>query len=299
MPNANRSRTENWKQCLQQIASRGGALEIAVKHDDLMQPHSDLIWRVRLLSVDGKDMVVEHPSAVGKIFKLSLNTDLVVGMTIGQNRWMFSTRVMGARQIKTSMGRDAHGLVLELPGKVERCSRRAFYRVSTAEFALPKVECWPLLEPASVIVAETANRQMITDLLARRWAGEDVTERAQLAMTNLELPIVGPKFHANLLNISGGGLGLVVDLQHSGNFNRNTHFWVRVHLTPHVPAPLALTIKRAHSHMDAAQNVYGGFSFDFSQHPAHQKFVSEILARYVESIEAKQRKAREQAKPAA
>jgi len=288
MPSSNRSRTENWKHCLSQIAERNGALELAVKVDHLLNPGGDLIWRVRLLQVNDKEIVVEHPAAVGRTFKLSTATELVCGMTIGQNRWMFASRVVGARHVKTSTGRDTAGLILALPTKVERCSRREFFRVSTAQFNLAQVECWPLLEPASAVTAEAVNRDIITQQLAGAGASG-----AEPQTESLLLPKVGPKFHARLLNVSGGGIGLLFDPKNQGAVDRNSFLWVKVNLQPVIGTPVAMTLKRCHTHLDSAHNLYGGFSFEFSYHQSHQRFVVDLFSRYVEMIETRQREARQ------
>lgn len=288
MPTPNRSRTENWKQCLSQIAERNGSLEIAVKVDHLLNQGGDLIWRVRLLAITEKEIVVEHPAAVGRTFKLSTATELVCGMTIGQNRWMFATRVIGARTVKTSAGRETPGLVLALPEKVERCSRREFYRVPTAEFNLAQVECWPLLDPTSAVAAETANRAVINDELVN-----SIKPDPAVSNSGLLLPSVGPKFSARLLNVSGGGIGLLFDPKCQASVERNAFLWVKVNLNPVIETPVALTLKRCHTHMDSAHNLYGGFSFEFSFHNAHQRFVIDLFTRYVELIETRQREKRQ------
>lgn len=288
MATANRSRTENWKHCLTQIAQRGGSLEVSVKVDHLLNPGSDLIWRVRLLQVNNNEIVVEHPAAVGKQFKLSLHTELVVGMTIGQNRWMFATRVTGARVVKLPTGRDTAGLLLALPEKVERCSRRQFYRVSTAELKLPQVECWPLMEPMSAVQAENSNRTHIQNLMA----SINKNPQAEITPENYTLPAVGPKFHAKMLNVSGGGMGLLIDPKYQSLVERNAFLWVRVDYTPEIPAPIAMTIRRCHTHLDVGQNLYGGFTFDFSFNPQHQRFVVDLFSRYVELVEQRQREQR-------
>ncbi|MBY0308871.1 MAG: hypothetical protein K2Q09_09035 [Phycisphaerales bacterium] len=289
MPTSNRSRTENWKHCLNQIASRNGALEVAVKVDHLLNPGGDLIWRVRLLQVNDREIVVEHPAAVGRTFKLSTATELVCGMTIGQNRWMFATRVIGARSVKTSTGRDTPGLILALPEKVERCSRREFFRVTTAEFSLAQVECWPLLDAASAVPAETANRAVITDLL--NGATPPAPGAAQ-SFSGMLLPTVGPKFHGKLLNVSGGGIGLLFEPKNQGAVERNQFLWVKVNLQPVIAQPVAMTLKRCHTHVDSGQNLYGGFSFEFGFHLAHQRFIVDLFSRYVELIESRQRESR-------
>lgn len=294
MPSSNRSRTENWKHCLSQIAERNGALELAVKTDHLLNPGGDLIWRVRLLQINDKELVVEHPAAVGRTFKLSTATELVCGMTIGQNRWMFATRVVGARTVKTSTGRDTPGLILALPSKVERCSRREFFRVPTAQFSLAQVECWPLLDPTSAVAAETANRLIVTEQLNQSSRAQPVAAPETPAVPgSLELPQVGPKFHAKLLNVSGGGIGLLFDPRNQSAVDRNAFLWVKVNLQPVIGTPVAMTLKRCHTHLDSAHNLYGGFSFEFSFHNAHQRFVVDLFSRYVELIETRQRELRE------
>ncbi len=54
----------------------------------------------------------------------------------------------------------------------------------------------PLLEPSTVIAAETANRHRILD--RKPGTPDDL------------LPEVGPAFSAKLMNIGGGGVGLLV-----------------------------------------------------------------------------------------
>jgi hypothetical protein len=293
---ANRSRTENWKNCLTQIADRQGSLEIAIKVDHLLNPGSDLIWRVKLLSLGDKEFVVEHPAALGRSLKLNLNTEVVVGMTIGQNRWMFASKVVGARVTKTPTGRDLPGLVMSLPDRVERCSRRQFFRVGTAEFQLPGVECWPLILPATAAAAEVANREAIIKAMSEQEiaqsTGRSVPAVDPSMVDGLPLPTVGPKFAASLQNISGGGLGLIFDHTQIGLVDRHAFLWMRVALQPHIPVPIAMTVRRAHTHMDASQTMYGGFAFDFSFHPQHQKFIVDVLGRYVELVESHQRQIR-------
>ncbi|MCA9299347.1 MAG: flagellar brake domain-containing protein, partial [Phycisphaerales bacterium] len=92
---ANRSRTERWRDGLQQIFERHGGIEISVASDD-DQP--DLIWRVRILRLTDDEIVVERPSAMGATFDLCEGTALVGGMVIGQNRWMFHTEVTGVTE---------------------------------------------------------------------------------------------------------------------------------------------------------------------------------------------------------
>lgn len=267
---ANRSRTERWRECMQQIADRQGGLELSLERPQ-DQPMPDLVWRVRILEVNENDIVVEAPVAVGKAIDLAGGTPLVGGMTIGQNRWMFSTTVVRAE-------RHGHVPVLRLtaPETVERCSRRTFYRMSTAELHLPSVQCWPLLSPLSAIPAEIACRAHARMAIA---AGGKVLTDAPSVM-----PDVGPVFVAKLANISGGGAGLVIDHNDAAAVDRVRQLWLQIDLRPAVVSPIALSAKVAHTHIDSAQNLYLGVAFDFSLHAEHKQFVTEQLVAYVDRM---------------
>lgn len=280
---ASRSRTERWKDLLHQVYERGGALEIALQAPQGRPEHkADLVWRVRLLAITPDALVVEYPSAAGRSISLAADVPLVAAMTVGQNRWMFKTTSRGVRVMGQGQGATS-GLTLDLPEDVERCSRRQFFRISTAELRLPTVQCWPLMNPSSAVAAETASRLAIED---RRELGVPSTETdASTPTDTLLLPEVGPSFKAQLLNLSGGGMGLVIDPAEASKLDRHRYLWLRIDLRPEIPAPLALTAKLVHHHRDSAQNVHAGLCFDFAHHPAHQKFVVETLGRYVAELQ--------------
>lgn len=284
---ANRSRTENWKDALNQLLERGGALEVTIERDGASPTNQhDVVWRCRLLSVSDKDIVIETPAAGGRSLRIGAQVNLVVAMTIGQNRWMFHSRSLGYRVARAG-NHEVAGLIIACPVRVERCPRRQFFRISTTELHLASVQCWPLLDPTSVVAAETANRAMITERLQPSGIGPGPADETP---DSILLPDVGPMFSASLLNVSGGGLGLLVPPDQASAMQRNTYTWMRIDLTPLVPIPLALTAKRAHEHTDSHQNIVAGYAFDFAHHPAHQKFVADILGRYLESLQQGQQR---------
>jgi len=237
---------------------------------------SDLIWRCRLLQVTEDEIVVEQPTAMGQPLFMDKDVDLVGVMAIGQNRWMFRTRTLAAtpKLSRTGVMRVA------MPHTVERVQRRQFYRVSTAELSLAKVECWPLLNPTTVGPAEAANRLAIEE-----------AERTGVTPESMDptvLPEVGPLFHAKLVNLGGGGVGLMIDQAEARAIDRARLFWLRLDLTPHIPVPLGVTARMAHHHMDSTQAVYAGLSFDFSFNPQHQTFAVQQMMRYVEMLQQEQ-----------
>lgn len=231
------------------------------------------MWRVRLLHVSDTELLVDHPSAAGQAVQLPKNLELVSVMTVGQNRWIFRTKTLGTAPLFP--GARATGLRLAAPEKVERCYRRDFLRVSTAELRLPQVDCWPLLQPSSVVMAEATNKSRILD--AAR-TGTPGPQGADI------LPEVGPKFSAQLMNLGGGGVGLLVSKEDAAAAGRTKLAWMRIHLQPHVPLPLGITAKLVHTHLDSSQNLYIGAAFEFAFNPSHRDFVVNQIVHYVEAI---------------
>ncbi|MBS0196457.1 MAG: hypothetical protein JSR77_06845 [Planctomycetes bacterium] len=285
---ASRSRTERWRECLQQIYERGGGIEFSVARTLEFEPQleggptstriaPDLMWRVRVTGLSESEMLVERPNAMGTPVNIEDGVELIAVISVGQNRWMFHTHKLGPADGPSAFGPSAPGLRLAMPSRVERCHRRDFLRISTAELHLPRVECWPLLDPTSVAAAETANRIKILDL-------EKTAPQLRLGGDEPPalLPDVGPPFTAHLLNIGGGGVGLLFSKAEASAAERARLLWMRLHLMPHVPAPLAVTARLAHKHLDSEQNLLAGAAFEFAWNQPHREFVVSQIARFAE-----------------
>lgn len=267
---ASRSRTERWKDSLHQIAARQGGIEFAIDRDTASP---GVMWRVRLLSLTDSELIIEQPAAAGQPVIIPEGTEITVVIAIGQNRWTFPSRVMGRRPFIA--GRHP-AIALRMPEGVERCARREFARAATGSFALPKVECFPLLNPTSVVDAELANRALICELARTNSPWTDAKP--------LILPEVGPSFAAQMLNIGGGGLGLLVDRGETSHLGRSPLLWMRVDLRPEIAAPLGITGRVAHTHLDHEQRLHLGLAFDFSFHPGHKEFVIGQITGYVNRL---------------
>lgn len=278
---ARRSRTQQWRRCLEEILQRNGTLEIAVARNytgDSAQGNH-LLWRVRLLSVDDQHLTVEQPVAFGKTVELNADVELAVIIAIGQNRWMFKTRTLAALSSTGRDGRSIAAIRLAVPEQIERCQRRHHYRVQTAAINLPEVELWPLLDPKSVLLAERLNelqyhrtQEGIVDL--------QTTELAEFGGDSA-LPEVGPRLSGSLLNLGGGGVGLHVSSADAAALGRHKLYWLRFMLLPELTTPVCATGKLVHSHVESTQDIYAGLAFDFSFNPGHQQFVLEQICRYI------------------
>ncbi len=268
---ARRSRTANWRRCLDQLYERGGALEIAVDRS-LIDPEATdnihIIWRVRILALTDSEIVVEQPSALGQDLNLNEGLQLFAVIAIGQNRWMFTTENSGNGLRSAGRDRTVNTMRLTMPTEVKRCQRRSHDRVRTTDIQMPTVDFWPLLDPTSVVVAERANEM---------GAADDGS-----AAVDLALPEVGPRMSTTLMNLGGGGLGLRVKPEDRATLSRHRVYWMRFDLPPEVETPGCATGKLVHTHIDSSQFAYAGLAFDFSHNPGHQEFVLNQILRYVE-----------------
>lgn len=282
---ANRSRTNEWRRCLQQLHERNGSMEIALIRDgDDDSRH--LLWRVRVLGLASNEIIVEQPTAMGRAIELHDNVELAAIFAIGQNRWMFRTTKLGSLEFTLNDSRSVSALRLAVPDNVERCQRRHFYRIETTALNLPQVEMWPLLDPKSVVLAERACEIELNGL--KYDSDEPDGDEAPLSMSDTVLPEVGPKFMAELANIGGGGVGIRVAAHHAPTLGRHKLFWLRFTLPPEMTTPVCATGKLTHSHMDSTQHTYGGLAFDFSFNPGHQEFVVEQICRYIAAQQREQ-----------
>ncbi len=269
---------------MQQVFERGGTLEVSIaragspsapKVDPLEAAGSaDLVWRLKIVALEEESVLVEAPVALGKTFHIDDGMPLVGAITIGQNRWKFTSTKISDERPASSRGPCMR---LQLPDHVERCLRR-FVRVEASELNLPSVSVWPLLDPRTIIAAETANDAAFHAFVA----GTAVTGGAP------PMPLVGPKFSATLMNVGGGGVGLRVEPQDSAVLGRHRIFWIEIPLGRNHPVPLVATGKVVHTHLDSSQRTYIGVSFDFTFHMAHQQVVVEQIHRAMQQAQIRQ-----------
>jgi len=274
---ANRSRTDRWRQSLQKIYERGGGLEFAINRGDDQDQVKDLVWRVRVLDLSDDEILIEQPGAMGQSFNINDGVELVGIMSVGQNKWMFNTKVLATTLNQTRSG-TFPALRLAMPEKVVRCMRRNADRTSIAHIHLPLAECWKLLDPMSAVPVEVANRVHIEELISKGQTAQPIDDQ-------MALPSVGPKFEARLANLGGGGIGLVVPKESRTDIDSGKTFWIRLDLRPSIPAPIVLTAKLVHSHIDSEQNTYAGMAFDFGINNQHKDFIIKQIARYINSVQ--------------
>ncbi len=264
---------------MQQVFERGGTLEISIARNDAptgsqgaleVAGSADLVWRLKIVSLEEESVLVETPVALGQTFHIDDGIALIGAITIGQNRWKFTSRKICDER---PAGARGECMRLQLPDHVERCLRR-FVRVETAQLNLSSVRMWPLLDPRTIVAAETAN-----DAAFHAFVAADPSTSTPLATLEAPMPTVGPEFPATLMNVGGGGVGLRVEPNDSAVLGRHRIFWIEIPLGRDHPVPLVATGKVVHTHLDSSQRTYIGVSFDFTFHMSHQQVVVEQIHR--------------------
>ena len=274
---ARRSRTERWQDSLGELAARRGPIELSVPSGDAQS----LNWRVRVLDLSADRIVVEHPVTLNRRVPLSVGGSVVCSISIGQNRWMFTTAVVGLSE-RDSGGRSQAAVELLMPDEVERCQRRSFYRISTASLQLPEVRCATLEDPADAVPLQIATRAAIL---------ESAGAAGPAPSLDLATPTFGMSGEGVLLNIGGGGACLRMPPTCGAMLDRPSYFLLQIDLTPNVPLPLPVTAKLAHTRVDSSQAIQAGFSFDFALNPEYGPFLSEVICRYIAGLQTGARSA--------
>ena len=292
---AQRSRTSGWRRCLEQIHQRNGAIEIAIDADperangDGHRDGSggDLVFRARLVDVSEDELCIEPPTALGEAINLEAGLRLVGIIAIGQNRWTFRTSCLGEASIANGAWRGP-ALRLGMPDEVRRCQRRRDYRLDATGLALPDVTVWPLLDPRSVVLSERVNEATFLRERDALSHDHDSVTLSSLLQDEPPLPEVGPSLPGTLVNLGGGGIGLIIDSKHSGALHRSPIFWTQFNLAPHVQTPVCATMRLVHTHVRSDKRVYGGFTFDFTHNPSHKRFVVQQIIRAIAGQQKRQ-----------
>jgi hypothetical protein len=173
------------------------------------------------------------PSALGRTIEVKRGQRLVCVMSVGQNRWIFTSQVLAV-----TPGRDGV-LEIEAPTRVERATRRVQSRVSTtsAESATRSAAgCCVIRSPRSPR-RRRAGTGSARCSRCRPRRGLNSRPASWNALGEIA-PDVGPGFRAELANI-GGGRHRAEDraLEESRLAESSKLYWTRLDLRPDDPGP--------------------------------------------------------------
>ena len=88
--------------------------------------------------------------------------------------------------------------------------------------------------------------------------------------------------------VGGGGAGLLIEAGDRLRLDSNRYYWLRFDMSPWSPAPIAVTARLKHTHIDSTQRLYAGMAFEFGHSPDHEAFIVEQLCRCVAEMQRMQ-----------
>ncbi len=284
-----RSRTLHWRRSLDQLAGRGGTLEIALApagaadSDAEGAVPADLVWKLRIHRLTDSWVDLEAPELLHRVVPMPAGVTVFGAIVVGPNRWLFRTECLGPGGPAAIAGRPIRTIRIAMPQDVSR-TRRTHLRVEAASLALPQVRIWPLLDKDSVrpmqrLLAIAAEQIDAGERIeSREWDSESVR------------PTLGPEFSATLMNLGGGGAGLRVAPEFAGLLARHQRFWIELDLRPESILPLCATARIAHTHLEAGGATYAGIAFDFTADAEHSGLVARQVLGAIATRQSRQRR---------
>jgi len=144
----------------------------------LQSGEADLVTaKVRLLRVDAKQVYVDQPQSPGKQIQVQAGQPVIVYFLVGSTRYTFRTRVVRTHcSIELNARQRVAGMTLAIPEKIREQQRRADFRLSLA--------------------------------------GQSRTVASMHRMEAQQpdrCPVDARRFSARLVNVSAGGIGVLID----------------------------------------------------------------------------------------
>jgi c-di-GMP-binding flagellar brake protein YcgR len=250
--------------------------------------------RVKLLDFNAAGLVVERPERldVGVYFTRGTRVRVLMPESRRRRFWEFTTTVRDLLSLppeQTAVGSfdagrpDLSGhqsvhltnesltasatpmraMALVPPTQVHRAQRRSFYRVAIAGINLLPVQLTPLSEAASpqIGLADNANlHEQVQD-----------TNKTMYAEA-------GATFHARLVNISGGGIGVEVPRQHAQTAQTANRLSCVMSL-PRLPRPLSVDCVPVHRHLQSDGSLYLGLEMILAD-AVQRRRIGDLVCRF-------------------
>lgn len=88
-----------------------------------------------------------------------------------------------------------------------------------------------------------------------------------------------------MLNLGGGGVGLLVNPQDRSIFETPSLVWLMLDFRPDLPVPLGVVGRIRHTRIDSMQYLHAGIAFEFGHDREHERFIGDEICRYVAELQ--------------
>ena len=245
---------QDWRQLLVTLERRGGAVRISGTSEENPGAFGPG-YQTRLLGVDSLGLVFQLPGRPGavKYFRPGSVTEVLVADE--NQHWQFVSVVQGLVSYRLNARTEVQAVRIDDPYEVHRVQRREYYRVACAGSNVAPVLVEPLVVdvpgapgtgprverskapggPAHAAIATVPGRQ----IAAWRPGHHTVTLRAGERVDRRQ------GFQAKLINIGGGGMGLLAPPESIEVINSTDRFQCTLAL-PMLDDPLVLVVHCVH-----------------------------------------------------
>jgi c-di-GMP-binding flagellar brake protein YcgR len=277
MPSLATRSVSDFRKALEETAARDAVVELALAYPPKQEPNADPNnpavnpqWRVRLLDLDDEELIIERPAPQVSANTPGLEHGLALDATIGSgaSRWTFRTQVIARQHHQLNAKQKVAAIRLAAPTRIRSAQRRSFFRVSMANASAQPVHLWALFNPATCVPAEKANQAL--------HEADPPPEQPP----HSPLPAIGDHFTAELVDISGNGLGLSIGARETIKIEKHRLYWVQLQL-PDLAWPLLFVAQLVHVRHDRAHRRANlGMQLVYKHHPPYQKFVEDMICRF-------------------
>ncbi len=255
-----------WTQLVQTTEKRNGVMELRADpaHHDL-PPEQRVSHRVRLIQVRPDGWIVERPFSLKGEGTISPGMRLCGMLGVGAARWGFETEALEAIRHQLNAQASVPALRLAPPMNVRSAQRRAFFRVPMLAAEPARATVWPLLDIRSAVQAERAN------------LFEHKAEGSGQAMP-VRSPDLGSPMDGRILDLSAGGLAVLVGTERQQEIEPHECFWIEMNL-PGLGLPLRAVGRKVRCASETPESLTLAMAFTFTHHRAHETFVTDTLCR--------------------
>jgi hypothetical protein len=223
---------------------------------------------VRVFAVEPDGVIVERPWSITQEVEIRPGQVLDGLMVDGLRRWTFTCRV--EQTLRHALNEKKHVICLRLsrPVDVADGQRRDYFRVDTAGAELPAARLWHLMDHEGCAEYEHYCRLRHRACPAER---DDIVQPPA--------PPIGDDFSTMVMDISAGGLGVLVKRDIEWLLPTAPLLWTKITL-PDVEDPLFAVTRLAHWHEESAELIRLGLCFSFDHNPGYRGFFIEQLCRF-------------------
>lgn len=240
-----------WKEVALYILQRNGAVTLSPYSMEDDNYTDELCFGSRLLDMTDSHLVVEVPSASECSKCFEADSPIYVVMVHRTHRMELCSKVIERIKFQINANIQTIAYQLSLPTHVGSAQRRAYYRAHVSAMSIKPVKFTPL-DPV------------------------------------LKHPIHSLAFEAHMVNISGGGMGVIIKKKQVPLLKDYAFFECELHLPMHdEQLKYELHCKSMHSTAGRKGDVYVGMEFQITD-ANHKREVIDKLVHYTAWVQREQ-----------